>query len=98
MSPTFALLFHGRSLVSLYLCRDVKPDFIGCYLCRGVKPDFIGCYLYRGVKQIAESRLVSATGAHLKFKCIRDAKRAIRKLHNHTYKGENFLNDFFHSN
>ncbi|KAH3730338.1 RNA-binding protein 28-like [Dreissena polymorpha] len=44
------------------------------------------CLEKMSVKQLAESHLVSANVAHLKFKCIRDAKRAIRKLHNHPYK------------
>ncbi|XP_052808142.1 RNA-binding protein 28-like isoform X3 [Mya arenaria] len=44
------------------------------------------CLIKMGVKQLAESRAVGQKIAHLKFKCIRDAKRAIRKLHNHPYK------------
>ncbi|XP_045196395.2 RNA-binding protein 28-like [Mercenaria mercenaria] len=40
-----------------------------------------------GVKHVAECKLLTGgKEAHLKFKCIRDAKRAIRKLHNHAYK------------
>ncbi|XP_060596942.1 RNA-binding protein 28-like [Ruditapes philippinarum] len=45
------------------------------------------CINKMGVKSMAECKLQGCgKEAHLKFKCIRDAKRAIRKLHNHSYK------------
>ncbi|KAL4232449.1 RNA-binding protein 28 [Mactra antiquata] len=45
------------------------------------------CVQKMGVKQLAECNLLpSGRSAQLKFKCIRDAKRAIRKLHNHPYR------------
>jgi len=43
---------------------------------------------FRSIKQLAEWKILGGGNvAQLKFKCIRDAKRAIRKLHNHAYKG-----------
>ena len=42
---------------------------------------------FRNVKHVAETKLVSDDSAHVKFKCIRDAKRAVNRLNNHEYRG-----------